>query len=75
MINISTKTLDILIENCRKFDIIPTKILIGYKAYADLMKDPKFSEEVTYSALTPNKRKYKKIKIKITHSEYQLEVV
>ena len=35
----------------------PQKILIGYKAYYDLMGNTSFAEEVTNSALDPNKRK------------------
>ncbi|ESK57115.1 hypothetical protein F990_00589 [Acinetobacter tjernbergiae DSM 14971 = CIP 107465] len=52
----------------------PQKILIGYKAYYDLMGNTSFAEEVTNSALDPNKRKYQKIKIKITKDDYQLEL-
>ena len=52
----------------------PEKILLGYKAYADLMNDRRFFEEVAGSAMDPNKRKYKNIKIKVTQDEYQLEV-
>ncbi|MCH7313308.1 hypothetical protein [Acinetobacter sp. ANC 3882] len=52
----------------------PQKILIGYKAYYDLMGNPDFAIEVTDSALNPNKRKYKKIKIKVTKDDYQLEL-
>ncbi|WP_180176728.1 MULTISPECIES: hypothetical protein [unclassified Acinetobacter] len=52
----------------------PEKILLGYKAYADLMNDRKFFEEVAGSAMDPNKRKYKNIKIKVTQDEYQFEV-
>ena len=44
------------------------------KAYADLMSDRKFFEEVAGSAMEPSKRKYKKIKIKVTQDDYQLEV-
>lgn len=36
------------------------------------MSDPKFYEEVTNSALSSTKRKYKNMKIKITTDEYQL---
>ena len=43
----------------------PQKILIGYKAYYDLMGNTSFAEEVTNSALDPNKRKYQKIKMTI----------
>ena len=53
---------------------MPEKILIGYKAYGELMNDRKFFEEVAGSAMEPSKRKYKKIKIKVTQDDYQLEV-
>ncbi|MBE9402559.1 hypothetical protein IQR32_14870 [Acinetobacter albensis] len=52
----------------------PEKILIGYKVYAELMNDRSFFEEVVGSAMDPNKRTYKKIKIKITQDDSQLEV-
>lgn len=52
----------------------PEKILIGYKAYSELMNDRKFLQEVAGSAMDPNRRKYKKLKIKVTQDEYQLEV-
>lgn len=52
----------------------PEKILLGYKAYGELMNDRSFFEEVAGSAMDPNKRKYKNIKIKVTQDEYQLEV-
>ena len=50
------------------------KILIGYKVYAELMNDRRFFEEVVGSAMDPNKRKYKNVKIKVTQDEHQLEV-
>lgn len=52
----------------------PTRILLGYKAYAILMQDKNFANEVTDSALDPNKRKYKKLKIKVTKDDHQLEL-
>jgi hypothetical protein len=52
----------------------PSKILIGYKIYAELMNDAKFKSEILESALDPNKRKYRKLKIKITQDEYQLKI-
>ena len=52
----------------------PEKILLGYKAYGKLMNDRGFFEEVAGSAMDPNKRKYKNIKIKVTQDEHQLEV-
>ena len=52
----------------------PVKILLGYKAYGELMNDRSFFEEVVGSAMDPNKRKYKNIKIKVTQDEYQFEV-
>jgi len=52
----------------------PEKILLSYKAYAELMDDRKFFDEVAGSAMDPSKRKYKNIKIKVTQDEYQIDV-
>ncbi|QIO08852.1 hypothetical protein [Acinetobacter lanii] len=52
----------------------PERILIGYKLYAELMKDRRFFEEVVGSAMNPSKRTYNNIKIKVTQDESQLEV-
>lgn len=52
----------------------PDRIILGYKAYGDLINDSVFSKEVTNSALNPNKRKYKKLKIKVTKDDYQIEL-
>jgi len=38
------------------------------------MGNSNFATEVTDSALNPNKRRYKKIKIKVTKDDYQLEL-
>lgn len=74
MPNINVKKLDKLIGDMVLKNHTPEKILIGYKAYGELMKDRKFFEEVVGSAMEPSKRKYKKIKIRITQDDYQLEV-
>ncbi|MDC5137724.1 hypothetical protein NRA43_17125 [Acinetobacter baumannii] len=67
--------LDSLIEYYfRRTDCPPTRIRIGYRAYAKLMQNPKFADEVINSALDPNKRKYRKIKIKVTKDDDQLEL-
>ena len=50
------------------------RILIGYRTYAKLMLCSAFSDEVINSAIDPNKRKYKKLKIKITKDDNQLEL-
>ncbi|QBK69570.1 hypothetical protein [Acinetobacter johnsonii] len=63
-------TLSELVVNGKK----PEKILLGYKVYGELMNDRSFFEEVAGSAMDPNKRKYKNIKIKVTQDEYQFEV-
>ena len=75
MPNISVKKLDKLIGDAVSKNETPEKILIGYKAYGDLMGDRKFFEVVAGSAMDPSKRKYKNIKIKITQDDYQLDVV
>ena len=74
MPNINVKKLDKLIGDMVSKNQTPEKILIGYKAYGELMKDRKFFEEVVGSAMEPSKRKYKKIKIRITQDDNQLEV-
>ncbi|KAA8735423.1 hypothetical protein F4V57_01075 [Acinetobacter qingfengensis] len=73
--HVKIEMLNQLIKDALQNGDKPEKLLIGYKAYADLMSNPKFSEEVTNSALNPEKRKYKKIKIKITQDDYQLKVI
>lgn len=74
MPNINVKKLDKLIGDMVSKNQEPEKILIGYRAYSELMKDRKFFEEVVGSAMEPSKRKYKKIKIRVTQDDYQLEV-
>ena len=63
-----------LIDHFKNDKEKPTKILMGYKIYAELMNDSKFKNEILESALDPNKRKYRKLKIKITQDDYQLKV-
>ncbi|NNH79256.1 hypothetical protein HLH17_16730 [Acinetobacter sp. ANC 5380] len=72
MHSFSVKELDQLIENDLKEKKKSSKLLIGYKLFHDLMNDPKFHAEVTDSALSAIKRKYKNLKIKVTTDEYQL---
>ena len=74
MPNINVKKLDNLISDLVSKNQTPEKILIGYRAYGELIKDRKFFEEVVGSAMEPSKRKYKKIKIRITQDDHQLEV-
>lgn len=50
------------------------RILIGYRAYAKLMLCSSFSDEVINSAIDPNKRKYKNLKIKVTKDDNQLDL-
>jgi hypothetical protein len=38
------------------------------------MSDSEFHKEVTNSALSPSKRKYKNYKIKVTQDEYQIDL-
>ena len=72
MHSFSVQELDQLIENDLKEKKRSSKLLIGYKLFHDLMNNPKFHNEVTNSALSATKRKYKNLKIKITTDEYQL---
>lgn len=72
--SISVDKLESLINDAKEKSSQPVKILIGYKAYADLMQDRSFFDEVAGSAMDPMKRTYKKIKIKVTQDQYQLEL-
>ncbi|WP_151959080.1 MULTISPECIES: hypothetical protein [Acinetobacter] len=68
------KLVDLIEAYSEKHDEKPQRILMGYKAYYELMRNSHFSTEVTNSALDPNKRKFKKIKIKITKDDFQLDL-
>lgn len=52
----------------------PSRIILGYKTYTELMHQKKFSDGLKHSAIEPNKRKYRKIKIKLTQDDHQLEL-
>lgn len=58
----------------QKTGSLPCNILIGYRIYMRLMQYPSFADEVLNSALDPQKRKYKKLKIKVTKEDNQLEI-
>ena len=45
---------------------------IGYKLFTHLMGDEKFAHHVSESALNPDKRSYRKVKINITSDEGEL---
>ncbi|WP_149932482.1 hypothetical protein [Acinetobacter oleivorans] len=68
----SVKELDQLIETNLKDVNKYSKLLIEYKLFSDLMYDSIFYTEVSNSALSTTKRKYKQLKIKITTHQYQL---
>ena len=71
---ISLNYLNELIRNAEKKDKKIDKILLGYKAYYFFMSDSEFHKEVTNSAISPSKRKYKNYKIKVTQDEYQIDL-
>jgi hypothetical protein len=48
------------------------KLLIGRELYRELMANHEFAEEVINSALDPEERGYRGVKIKITNNEYEL---
>ena len=66
-------TLSELVVNGKK----PEKILLGYKAYSELMNNRGFFEEVAGSAMDPNKRKYKNILCtrQISQNPYPIRVL
>ncbi|MEB6564507.1 hypothetical protein MXL26_03860 [Acinetobacter towneri] len=72
--NISLDYLNGLIRTAEKKGKKIDKILLGYKAYYFFMSASEFHKEVTSSALSPSKRKYKDHKIKVTQDDYQVEL-
>lgn len=72
--NISLKYLNSLISDAQTKGNKIEKILLGYKAYYVFMSNSEFNKEVTNSALSPCKRKYKGHKIKVTQDDYQVEL-
>lgn len=72
--NISLDYLNELICNAEKKGKQIDKILLGYKAYYFFMSNSEFHKEVTSSALSPSKRKYKDHKIKVTQDDYQIDL-
>lgn len=72
MQSFTVSDLDELIKQTLSSDKNIGKLLIGYKLFAELMNDSKFSDEVNHSGLSSNKRRYKNLKIKVTTDEYQL---
>lgn len=71
---ITVKKIDDILNQKEFRNAAPKKILLGYKVYSALMHDRQFFDEVIGSAMDPNKRKYKNIRIKITQDDYQIEV-
>ncbi|WP_343594705.1 hypothetical protein [Acinetobacter sp.] len=75
MSDLNVNHLDKMIKAFKKAkDKSPQKIYIGYRAYAHLMRDQKFAQEVIDSSLNPEKRRYQQIKIKVTQNDEQLEL-
>lgn len=72
MSDINLSFLDEILDKNEKKDRKIKKIQIGYKLYEKLRSNAKFADEVDNSALDPDKRCYRGIKIKITHDEYEL---
>ena len=60
------KHLDKQIDEFEKKKKKIKKMRIGYKLFAHLMGDEKFAHHVSESALNPDKRSYRKVKIKIS---------
>ncbi|AVH14157.1 hypothetical protein ABFP25_04990 [Acinetobacter indicus] len=75
MNDVSLEFLNQAIDKCLKEGKKPKKLRLGYKLYAHFMHDMRFSKEVRDSALDPDKRRYRGIKLKVTQDEYELSFV
>ncbi|WP_109439978.1 hypothetical protein [Acinetobacter haemolyticus] len=73
-LNLLKELNQIIDAHIEKHNQKPARIILGYKSYSTLMNDKTFANEVTDSALNPHKRKYRKIKIKVTKDDHQLEL-
>lgn len=70
----SFEKLNNLIRDSISSQKMPKSILLGYEVYADLIDTRGFFEEVVGSAVEPNLRTFKNIRIKVTQDKNQIEV-
>lgn len=70
----SFEKLNNLIRDSISSQKMPKSILLGYGVYADLIDTRGFFEEVVGSAVDPNLRTFKNIRIKVTQDKNQIEV-
>ena len=70
----SFEKLNNLIRDSISSQKMPKSILLGYEVYADLIDTRGFFEEVVGSAVDPNLRTFKNIRIKVTQDKNQIEV-
>lgn len=70
----SFEKLNNLIRDSISRQKMPKSILLGYGVYADLIDTRGFFEEVVGSAVDPNLRTFKNIRIKVTQDKNQIEV-
>ncbi len=72
MSDMNIEFLDQTIDKYAKKNKEISKILIGHELYHDFMANHDFAEEVINSAIDPEERRYRGVKIKITNNEYEL---
>ena len=68
------KELKKAIEAFKETDKEPTKIIIGYKTYARLMKEEKFIDQLSKDTENPMVRYYQGIKIKMVTEKHYLKI-
>ena len=74
MNDISVKKINKLIEQFEEEGNKTQALEIGYKTYAMLMSDQKFSDKVTKSAENSEERLYKSIKIKLIPEKHHFKI-
>ncbi len=72
--DLSVKEINKQIDEFKKGGNEPKALVIGYKTYARLMSENKFSDKVTKDSSDPLIRYYKNIKLKIVTEKYYFEV-
>ena len=72
--NISVKEINKKLEDFKEAGNNPSLIVIGYMTYSKLMKDAKFSDQVTKDVNGPLVRYYQGVEIRMVTKKHYFEI-
>lgn len=72
--NISVKEINKKLEDFKEAGNNPSLIVIGYMTYSKLMKDAKFSDQVTKDVNDPLVRYYQGVEIRMVTKKHYFEI-